>query len=228
MFKKENAKKNRKGRKCQWKESFVDDLVDIIVENEKYRQKLLLTNVKNAKNGQYMESVVKEIQERCTERGEESPYDVNQTRQKFRRCVQACRAAALKTKTTSDITRFQESKDYGQWFNKLMQYISTMDSCQREQAIEPSATMNDLECSSYTPSSNASLSDSTPTNSIEGNETPINKKMRKIFENVDSALTTLNAIINDIKESFSNNNSNELLKFLKEKKGKQSRRMESF
>ena len=26
----------------------------IIVENEKYRQKLFLTNVKNAKNGQYM------------------------------------------------------------------------------------------------------------------------------------------------------------------------------
>ena len=163
MFKKGYAKKNRKGRKCQLKESFVDDLVDIIVENEKYRQKLLLTNVKNAKNGQYMESVVKEIQERCTERGEEFPYDVNQTRQKFRRCIQACRAAALKAKTTSGIKRFQESKDYGQCFNKLMQYISTMDSCQREQAIEPGTTINDLECSSYTPSSNASLSDSTPT-----------------------------------------------------------------
>ena len=79
MFKKGKAKKNRKGRKCQWKESFLDDLVDIIVENEKYRQKLLLTNVKNAKNGQYIESVVKEIQERCTERGKEFPYDVNQT-----------------------------------------------------------------------------------------------------------------------------------------------------
>ena len=155
MFRKGNAKKNRKVRKCQWKESFVDDPLDIIVENEKYRQKLLLTNVKNAKNGQYMESVVKEIQERCTERGEEFPYDVNQTRQKFRRCIQACRAAALKAKTTSGIKRFQESKDYGQCFNKLMQYISTMDSCQREQAIQPSATMNNLECSSYTPSSNA-------------------------------------------------------------------------
>ena len=59
MFKKENAKKNRKGIKCQWKESFVDDLVDIIVKNAKYRQ-LLLTNVKNAKNGQHMESVVKD------------------------------------------------------------------------------------------------------------------------------------------------------------------------
>ena len=27
-----------------------------------------------------------------------------------------------------------------------MQYISTMDNWQREQAIAPSATMNDLEC----------------------------------------------------------------------------------
>ena len=35
---------------------------------------------------------------------------------------QACRAAALKTKTFSGVKRFQESKDYGQWFNKLTQY----------------------------------------------------------------------------------------------------------
>ena len=141
--------------KCQWKGSFVDDLVDIIVENKKYRQKLLLTNVKNEKNEQYMESVVKEIQERCTERGKEFPYEVKQTWQKFCRCVQACWATALIIKTTSGIKRFQESKDYGQSFDKLMQYISTMDSCQREQATQPSATMNNLECSSYTPSSNA-------------------------------------------------------------------------
>ena len=49
------------------------------MENKKYRQKLLLTNVKNEKNEQYMESVVKEIQERCTERGKEFPYEVKQT-----------------------------------------------------------------------------------------------------------------------------------------------------
>ena len=103
-----------------------------------------------------------------------------------------------------------------------------MDSCRREQAIKPSATMNDLECSSYIPSSNASLSDSTPTNSTEPNKTPINKKKRNVFapdnetrkktktkENVDFVLTTLNATINDIKQSLSNDNSNELLKFLK-------------
>ena len=93
------------------------------MENEKYRQKLLLVNMKNSKNGQYMESVVKEIQEGCTERGEEFPYDFNQTRQKLRCCAQACRVAALKPKTSSGIKRFQESKEYGQLFNKLMQYI---------------------------------------------------------------------------------------------------------
>ena len=62
-----------------------------------------------------------------------------------------------------------------------MQYISTIDSCQHGQAIEPSATMNDLACSSSTLSPNASLSDNTPTNSIEPNKTPINKKKQKIF-----------------------------------------------
>ena len=51
----------------------------------------------------------------------------------------ACRAAALKIKTSSGIKRFQESKDYGEWFSKLMQYVVTMDSCQRGQEIEPSA-----------------------------------------------------------------------------------------
>ena len=165
----------------------------------------------------------------------------NQTRQKFCCCVQACWEAALKTKTNSGIKCFQESKDYGQWFNKLMQYISTMDSCQREQAIEPSATMNDLECSSYRPSSNASLSDSTPTNSTEPNETPINKKKRKIFvpddetrknpktkQNVDFVLTNLNATINDIKGSLSNDNSNKSLEFLKEESDRQARQDEMF
>ena len=41
------------------------------------------------------------------------PYDVNQTRQKLRPCVQARRPAALKTKATSGTKRFQESKDCG-------------------------------------------------------------------------------------------------------------------
>ena len=116
-----------------------------------------------------------------------------------------------------------------------------MDSCQLEQAIEPSATMNDLKCSSSTPSSNASFSDSAPSNSIEQTETPINKDKRKNFvldnetrkktkvkENVDFVLTTLSATINDIKEGLSNDNSKELLKFFKEESANQARRDEMF
>ena len=114
VFLKKSNKLKKKGRKCQWSETLVNDLVDIIVENDKYRQKLLMTNTKNAKNGQYMDCVVKELKERCVDRGEVFPFDTNQTRQKFRRCVVACTAAALKIKTSSGIKRFQESKDYGE------------------------------------------------------------------------------------------------------------------
>ena len=58
-------RKEMQGRIEKEEKSFVDDLVDIILENEKYRQKLLLTNVKNAKNGQYMKSVVKDSRKTC-------------------------------------------------------------------------------------------------------------------------------------------------------------------
>ena len=62
-----------------------------------------------------------------------------------------------------------------------MKYVPTMDSCERDQSIEPSATMNYLEYGSSTLSSNAYLSDSTSISSTEPNETPISKKRRKIF-----------------------------------------------
>eukprot|EP00794_Sanderia_malayensis_P021050 gene21050-23105_t len=38
---------NKKGRKCVWKESFVDDLVDVILDNQKYKEKRLLANTRN-------------------------------------------------------------------------------------------------------------------------------------------------------------------------------------
>ena len=43
-----------------------------------------------------------------------------------------------------------------------------------------------------------------------------------------TVLTTLSATVNDIKESLSNDNSNELLKFLKEESAKQARGDEMF
>ena len=47
LFKK--PKKGKKGRRGQWTEHLANDLVDIILDNDKYKEKPLLTNVKNIK-----------------------------------------------------------------------------------------------------------------------------------------------------------------------------------
>lgn len=120
----------------------MDDLVDIILENDKYKEKLLLTNIKNVKNSQYYSRVIEEVKERCSMREEEYKFDVNQTRQKFKRCITICRNAAMKIKTASGIKRFQEDKEFGSWFGKLLPIICSMDNCQPEQAIEPGSTRN--------------------------------------------------------------------------------------
>ena len=73
VFLKKKNKLKKKGRKCQWSETLGKDLVNIIVENDKYRQKLLMTSTKNPKSSRYIDCVVKELKERCVDRGEVFP-----------------------------------------------------------------------------------------------------------------------------------------------------------
>ena len=93
-----------------------------------------MTNVKNVKNGVYYEKVISEMKERCPTREEEFLFDITQTREKFKMCINICRKAAMKIKTKSGIQRFQKGKNYGTWFGKLMPYILSMHSCQPQQA----------------------------------------------------------------------------------------------
>lgn len=56
----------------------------------------------------------------------------------------------IKVKTASGIKRFQEEKELGNWFGKLLPLISSMDNCQPQQSIEPGQSLdppaeNDLE-----------------------------------------------------------------------------------
>ena len=74
----------RKGRKCTWKETLENDLVDIILENNMYRTKLLLTNMKNDKNGIYYDQVVNEMKERCKTTEEDFPFHISQTQGNLR------------------------------------------------------------------------------------------------------------------------------------------------
>ena len=124
-------------------------MIDIILEGDRLKENLLLTNVINSKYSEYYERVIRELKERCQARDEVFEYDVKQMREKFKRCIGICKDAAMKIKAASGITRFQEDKEYGTWFNKLFDVMKSTASCQPEQSIEPDSqnygSSSDLE-----------------------------------------------------------------------------------
>ena len=65
-----SCSRNRKRAK---KEEEYNGVIDIIFDNDEYKEKLLLTNAKNVKNGQYYDKVIEELKERCSKREEVSP-----------------------------------------------------------------------------------------------------------------------------------------------------------
>ena len=62
------------GRKAQWSQSLLGDLVDIIVSSDYYKKKLIFTNTKNQHNGSIYEEILLTLKERASERGEEVPF----------------------------------------------------------------------------------------------------------------------------------------------------------
>ena len=80
-----SIKKKKAGRRCFWQEKTINDLIDIIVDDETLKKKLLLTNVKNIKNGIYFEKVIDELKTRCKSRETEYTYNVAQNRTKFKK-----------------------------------------------------------------------------------------------------------------------------------------------
>ena len=131
--------KGKPGRKAVWSDECTNDLVDVICSSDIYQKKLIFTNIKTAKNGEYYAKIIEELKRRCEQRNEEFTYDVAQTREKFKRCISHCKEAALTMKTASGIKRFQEDKGFGKWFNTLLPLVQSRVSCQPEQAIEPSS-----------------------------------------------------------------------------------------
>ena len=138
----QNGKKGH-GRKAQWTESLLNDMVDIIVSNDYLKNKLIFTNSKNQKNSEVYQKVLNELKKRTEARGEDFPFTVKQLRTKFKKVVGECKKAALVMRTASGIKRFQDENGYGAWFNQLFALVKTRDSCQPEQAIEPSAVTNE-------------------------------------------------------------------------------------
>lgn len=141
-------RKKKPGRKARWSQSMLDDFVDIVISSENFKKKLIFMNTKTQQNGETYKKILEELKERGAARGEAIPFTVAQLRSKFKKCIGECKRCALTIKTATGIKRFQEDKGYGSWFNQLFALVKTRDSCNPEQALEPSAESNTKTSSS--------------------------------------------------------------------------------
>lgn len=124
--KKAKAKSKRKsGRRPKWNNDDVDDMVDIIVNSDYYKRKLILTNTKNQRNGDIYGQIQLEIQERVAKRNSKFMFSISQMRTKFKKCISKCKNAAMKIKTATGIKRFQDSQGYGKLFPTLFAVVKT-------------------------------------------------------------------------------------------------------
>ena len=98
-------------------------MVDAVCSNEHFRKKLIFTNNKAYITTEICSKIVKEVKERCKDRGETFLFSVEQTRAKFKSCVGICKRAAMVQKTASGINNLKDEKEFGSWFKQLFHYI---------------------------------------------------------------------------------------------------------
>ena len=230
------SSKRKAGRKCQWPETTVTDLVERFLENDKFKTKLLLTNTKNTKNAICYEQVIAELKKRLEER-EVFNFNTKKTRSKLKRCVSLCRKADLTIKTSSGIKRFQEQKYFGSWFQKLFQVVCTMDNCHPEQSIEPHVSnkendnpLDDTELgfslSADDEGGKNAEDDSTGNAGGHGKKKRKNqfvpdiksKKTRK--DHLQRTVSDISKTLGDLTQALKDSSSNELVTFLKEERTK--------
>ncbi len=159
--KNEAAKQKRKaGRKATWPESFVNETVSMICENEYYRRKLIFTNNKASKNLAIYEAIVKELKKHFTG----FSFTPIQLRTKFKACVAACKKASMMRRCGSGISNFMDQKPI--WFKKLFPFVESRDSCDPNLALEPSFQVISSETSfeENNATSPSSSSPATPNN----------------------------------------------------------------
>lgn len=110
--------KKKPGRKPRWSPKALD-FIDIVVNNNVYKKKLIFINTKNQSNGSIYEQILKELKERASARGKNFLFKVSQLRNKFKKCVSICKQAALTQNTATGIKWFQEDQGFGKLFTVL-------------------------------------------------------------------------------------------------------------
>ena len=218
---KKNRKKKRKGRRSVWEERHVNDLVDVICSSEYYKKKLIFTNTKNSKNAEIYANVLKEVGKRYEDGS--FPFNVDQLRNKFKKCTSECKKIALTVKTATGVKRIQDEKQLGAWFNQLFPLVQTRDSCNPDMAVESSSS---LQLSDGEPVKRAS-DNRTPTDEISGDGidqgedsdkkqfVPIRKGKRKKVKSQNSS-SALSTAVELFEKVVNNDPTTQLMSFFKE------------
>jgi len=170
-------------------------MVDIIVNSDYYKRKLIFTNTKNQQNGEIYGQIQLEIQERAAKRNSKFMFSISQMRTKFKKCISERKNAAMTIKTGTGIKRFQDSQGYGKWFLTLFAVVKTRESCQPQQAIEPSP--------SPSPCSSLSQVDKATDDDLESTENEMfipRKKARKAKNKspIDAALVETLDLVKEV------------------------------
>ena len=196
------------------------------MDNDKYEEKLLLINVKNINSSQYYHKVEK-LKKRCSERGEEFPVNVEETRHKFKRCIIFCRDEVMKVKAPSGIKYFLQDNEIGSWFGKLFPILSSMDICQHQQAIEPGRKAPETNGQEANPeeshyddvceeeaSQGSSSRSSDGASNAKRKYVPTPASRKKSRGKTESLLTEMKETMNTLKTLASDTSSKEILDFL--------------
>ena len=130
-----------KAKKAAWTPRKMADVVDVVVNDDSFKKKLIFTNTSNATNSRIYESIIKEVQARTSERGEEFTFSITQVRNKLKKLISECKKVALTTSTISGINRFQDK--YGKWFQLLYPIVKQRESCDPTQSLEPCTGLKD-------------------------------------------------------------------------------------
>ena len=218
FVKKSKGKKKKSGRKSPWTSEDIDDFIDIVVSNTFYKRKLIFTNTKCQRNGEIYAEILTELKKRATARSKELEFSVKQLRTKFKKRVSDCKQAALTIRTATGTKRFQENRGLGNWFKSLFAVVQTRDSCQPDQAIEPSSLK---QSTSSDKSSKSADSDKSFQDHLENNDDsegglfiPIKKrKKEKPKEKLEAAILEASELV---KEVVNNDPTKELINFLRE------------
>ena len=198
---KSSGKKGKKGRKATWKESYLNDMVDIIVSKEHFKKNLIFTNTKNCRNSDLYGKVLHELNLR---HDSTFPFNVDQIRNKFKKLISECKKLALTVRTATGIKRIQDDKGYGTWFDQLFPLIKSRDSCNPDLSVEPStcpASTKENENTRKRSSGASEVSENEETSNSEPDKpffVPIKKaagKRKARDETVNSVLGIMNTVL---------------------------------